>query len=449
MRKIIISVLTLLLLPISAGATADAVNFSQNTNLTIGSATLVVLAGSIVDEMEVGSDSVTFTLSANSILVIRSNDRSEITNDSGIDFACGTSYSELNLSGTTYGSSVTIYEPSVTCTSSGGGGTTTTTSGGGGTTTDTTDTTDTTTTAMPTTTTGEVTATASGGGKTTKTTGEDTTASVELPANAVSASTDIKVEHKSKGPVTNTRPAPTNREIVGSYVYDYTATSDGSSVGTFDKEVTLTFTYTDSQISGLEESTLRVFYWRENTSQWVALPTTVDASSNTVTAATDHFTYFAIMGLAEEEEEEEIVEETASTDVEEGDLIRNPNAEGMAQFDIYIVKLINDKKFKRLILSPHVFESYEHFDKDGNGDPWNDVLDVNQTTMDEYTTSDLVRVAGGTKVYQLTADGDTGTKQWLNMTAEQFVSEGYDGDSIYEINATDRDAYTIGVDITL
>jgi len=118
----------------------------------------------------------------------------------------------------------------------------------------------------------------------------------------------------------------------------------------------------------------------------------------------------------------------------------------MVQFDIYIVKLVGAKKFKRLILSPHVFESYEHFDKNSNGSPWDDVKDVTQVVMDEYTTSDLVRAVGDAKVYQLIATGDTGTKQWLNMTAAQF-NAGYDSDSIYEINATDRNAYTTGEDI--
>jgi hypothetical protein len=139
-----------------------------------------------------------------------------------------------------------------------------------------------------------------------------------------------------------------------------------------------------------------------------------------------------------------------AADIVDGDLIRNPNAEGMAQFDIYIVKLVGEKKFKRLILSPHVFESYEHFDKNGNGTPWDDVVDVDQATMDQYTTSDLVRADGDTRVYKLVAEegSDTGTKEWLNMTAEEFEAAGYDWDSIYVINATDRDAYTVGEEVT-
>lgn len=138
-----------------------------------------------------------------------------------------------------------------------------------------------------------------------------------------------------------------------------------------------------------------------------------------------------------------------ATDVVDGDLIRNPSAEGMAQFDIYIVKMVGDKKFKRLVLSPHVFESYEHFDKNGNGNNWDDVIDVDQATMDSCTTSDLVRVDGTDEVYRLhAAEGaDTGDKYWLNMTAGDFLSV-FDADAIYTINSTDSAGYTAGANVT-
>ncbi len=139
----------------------------------------------------------------------------------------------------------------------------------------------------------------------------------------------------------------------------------------------------------------------------------------------------------------------AVTTVVDGDLIRNPNAEGMAQLDIYIVKIVGEKKFKRLILSPHVFESYAHFDKNGNGDNWDDVMDVDQATMDSFTTTDLVREVGTDKVYRLYAEegSDTGSKYWLNMTAVEFTGV-FDADAIYEINATDGTGYTAGADVT-
>ena len=124
-----------------------------------------------------------------------------------------------------------------------------------------------------------------------------------------------------------------------------------------------------------------------------------------------------------------------------GDLIKNSNAQDASKFDIYIVKLINNKKFKRLILSPHVFESYEHLN-------WGNIKDVNKATIDSYISSDLVRMVEDLKVYKLIANGDVGTKQWLNITTEEFENQGYDNDSIYEINKIDGDAYTTETDIT-
>lgn len=135
--------------------------------------------------------------------------------------------------------------------------------------------------------------------------------------------------------------------------------------------------------------------------------------------------------------------------VVDGDLIRNPDADGLASLDIYIVKVVGTEKFKRLILSPHVFESYEHFDKNGNGDNWDDVMDVDQATMDAYTTTDLVREDGNDKVYRLyAADGtDSGDKYWLNMTAAEFTAV-FNANAIYTINSTDTAGYTAGSNVT-
>ena len=130
----------------------------------------------------------------------------------------------------------------------------------------------------------------------------------------------------------------------------------------------------------------------------------------------------------------------------EGELIRNPNAPGMAQHDIYIVKLVDNKRFKRLILNPHVFESYQHLS-------WDNVKLVDYTTMRSYKTSSLVRVQDydigvfENKVYQLFPNGDIGIKRHLNISQIEFERRGYDADSIYNINIVDRDAYITGEDI--
>lgn len=442
MKKIFIPILALLFIPMMAGA-VDELTLNTGHQIEVNGMTFIVTG--LVDDMVIDTTTATFTLSANSSVTIRSNDRYTLpVSLSGSDLSCGTIYSQKTITGS-QGSSLVFTPNGTVCSGTSGSSSTSPAPAGGGVPATPTPTTPTT----PTTSTGEVTATADGGGETTLTTDESTTASVSLPIGAVTASTNIIIATESQETVTTSRPAPSSRSVVGGYIYNFTATAGTEAVSSFGETLSLTFTYTDAQIAGLNESNLRVFYWKELTSQWVALPTTIDSATNTLVAETDHFTYFAIMGLPEGEtgEEEEIIEEETTTIVD-GDLIRNPNAEGMAQFDIYIVKFVGDKKFKRLILSPHVFESYEHFDKNGNGSPWDDVIDVAQSVMDEQTTSDLVRAVGDSKVYRLTASGDTGTKRWMNMTANRFASQGNDSDSIYEINATDRNAYTAGADIT-
>ncbi len=136
------------------------------------------------------------------------------------------------------------------------------------------------------------------------------------------------------------------------------------------------------------------------------------------------------------------------TGIQDGDLIRNPNAPGDEKFDVYIAKIIGEKKFKRLILSPHVFESYGHLS-------WDKIKDADQKTIDEFRTSDLVRcfdLERGTddpKVYKLIPSGDQGARRHLNLSPQEFEAQGYDWDSIYIINKIDRDVYAIGEDITL
>jgi len=122
--------------------------------------------------------------------------------------------------------------------------------------------------------------------------------------------------------------------------------------------------------------------------------------------------------------------------INEGDTIRVANT-----FDVYIAKYVGAEKFKRLILNPAVFNSYKHLS-------WGAVKTVTQAEMDAFTTSDLVRALNDTKVYKLIPNGDEGSKQWVNMTAEAFTAAGYNWNSIYVINDVDRDNYTVGSDIT-
>jgi len=113
--------------------------------------------------------------------------------------------------------------------------------------------------------------------------------------------------------------------------------------------------------------------------------------------------------------------------------------------DVYIVKYMNGKQFKRLILSPSVFKSYGHL-------KWENVITVSQSTLDSYTVSDYVQAVGDTTIYHLYPKGDTGEKRLLRLNAQGHEStltligyldyaQPFDYDSVYEINAVDRDSY--------
>lgn len=109
--------------------------------------------------------------------------------------------------------------------------------------------------------------------------------------------------------------------------------------------------------------------------------------------------------------------------------------------DVWIVKLINGKMFKRLVLNPQVFNSYQHLS-------WNNIVHVSQAVLDSYKTSDAVRVDGDTKVWRLIPNGDTGEKRWIT-TADIFLGSSYDWDQIYTINSVDGGNYVAGADMTV
>lgn len=126
----------------------------------------------------------------------------------------------------------------------------------------------------------------------------------------------------------------------------------------------------------------------------------------------------------------------------EGDIV-SPDAEyvdadGNTYFpyDVFIIKYMGDKKFKRLVLNPEVFDSYGHLN-------WADIKVVTVAELEAFSTADAVRADGDDKVYKLFPAGDSGTKRWVE-TLDCFATNNYDWDSVYVINTTDRDNYTTG-----
>lgn len=106
--------------------------------------------------------------------------------------------------------------------------------------------------------------------------------------------------------------------------------------------------------------------------------------------------------------------------------------------DVYIVKYVGAKKFKRLILSPSVFRSYGHL-------KWENIIKVDKATLDSFTTSTLVKSENG-RIYKLVPNGDAGLRNHIkDMIA--FLRLAFDMDSVYQINAIDENSYIQGQEL--
>lgn len=103
------------------------------------------------------------------------------------------------------------------------------------------------------------------------------------------------------------------------------------------------------------------------------------------------------------------------------------------------IKLANDSKvyyiteggLKRHMPTSEAFLSY--------GNKWEDVAEVNQTELNAYPDSLLIRTIGDDKVYKI----ENGQKRWIK-TAEVFNRLGYDWSKIAPVNQTELTAYFSG-----
>lgn len=116
----------------------------------------------------------------------------------------------------------------------------------------------------------------------------------------------------------------------------------------------------------------------------------------------------------------------------DGDLIKTAVHE-----NVYIVKIVGLKKFKRLILNPDIFNQYSHL-------RWENIKIVTEAEFGQYTLSYLVREIDDEEVFRLFPDEDIGTKRWMDLTPSAFEAAGYDWDSIYIMNSFERDSYPTG-----
>lgn len=107
----------------------------------------------------------------------------------------------------------------------------------------------------------------------------------------------IQIKAMSAAPVLGVIGKPVSSLLMGSQiVFNVTALIDNSTVlESFDVPVTISFKYSDEDIAGLEETSLRMYHYANDT--WEALDDCeVDVSQNTITCTAPHFSIFSIFG---------------------------------------------------------------------------------------------------------------------------------------------------------
>jgi len=293
-------IVSLLGLPIIASAAFNDVQFPQDTTirLTASNLNFTITAGSRIASLNVDTGSFQIGLENGSFVIITSADKVLMPNSANYPTDCGQANSSLNINYVGAPLLVTV-TPGGTCSQNqnipvGGGG-------GGG-------------VSAPTTTVGAVTVSAATGGTATATTAENTKAIVEVPAGAVTANTTINVTPTAKADVSATASVLSGLSVVGGFVYNLTAISAGTAVTSFNKPLTLTFTYTNAQVAGLSEAALQVYRWTGT--QWTALPSTINAAANTITTTTTQFSYFAILGGAAAVDKTALIAQTKAQMIE-------------------------------------------------------------------------------------------------------------------------------------
>lgn len=133
------------------------------------------------------------------------------------------------------------------------------------------------------------TATASAGGTIAL---SDGSVMVALPAGAVDADVTVTIS-----PVEKVTQSMAGYVKVGSAIYELVAeTASGDAVTSFNKPISVEFTYKDADLGDTAEANLMVYYWDTAYKAWIAVPGKVDPATNKVTATVDHFTVFALLG---------------------------------------------------------------------------------------------------------------------------------------------------------
>lgn len=142
--------------------------------------------------------------------------------------------------------------------------------------------------------------TVASGGSTTLTQ-ETATIEFTIPVNSTSSSDSIVIQvhaldsSQALNAIGNPSAA---RQKVGPIVFEAKAIINGTTIlDSFDAPVTITYTYNDEDIAGLNEATLKLYHYHNDV--WNELEDcTIDIEANTISCTTESFSIFGLFGEA-------------------------------------------------------------------------------------------------------------------------------------------------------
>src|SRR3989338_7094263 len=119
-----------------------------------------------------------------------------------------------------------------------------------------------------------------------------------VPANFYTENLQLQVFSYDKTAFESSKPPPSGKSFVGK-VYDFNfLTTSGGSVSTLSVAPTIVLHYLDSDVSGLNESTIKPYRRGTSDSSWSLISgSTVDTTANIIPFATSTFSSFGIFGV--------------------------------------------------------------------------------------------------------------------------------------------------------
>ena len=118
--------------------------------------------------------------------------------------------------------------------------------------------------------------------------------SIEFPEGAVTADVTVIIR---KPPLDSAPPAPSGFKAGASIFLIQAFAADGTPVNILEKEITITFRYTDEDlaVAGGDPGLLTLAYYDEDAGEWRHVPTTVDTEARTLACTVDHLSLWMVL----------------------------------------------------------------------------------------------------------------------------------------------------------